>query len=112
VEAEVNRIEYLLTCLAEEHVEAAQRAHKAQRFGVREIQPGQDLTNAERLVREHLEAVAVFEMLLEAGVLPKHSAITDRALIDAKKTKVLEFMRYSAKLGTLVSAQMENGNER
>jgi hypothetical protein len=105
----MNRIEYLLTCLAEEHVEAAHRAHKAQRFGVREIQPGQDLTNAERLMREHLEAIAVFEMLLEAGALPRHSVIADRALIDAKKAKVLEFMRYSAKLGTLVDVEFRLG---
>jgi hypothetical protein len=108
----MNRIEYLLTCFGEECAEAAQRASKASRFGVREIQPGQDLTNAERLIREHLEAVAVVEMLQEAGALPIYGEMARQALIDAKKAKVIEFMRYSAKLGTLVNVQTENGNDR
>lgn len=99
----MNRNEYLLTCLAEEHVETAHCAHKAQRFGLREIQFGQDLTNAERLVREHLEAVAVFEMLQEAGVLPRYDAAAYRALVEAKKGRVHAFMDYSERLGTLTS---------
>lgn len=106
----MNRNEYLLTCLAEEHVETAHRAHKAQCFGLREIQSGQDLTNAERLVREHLEAVAVFEMLQEAGVLPRYDAVAYRALVDAKKDRVHAFMDYSERLGTLTSRARVTGS--
>jgi len=42
----LNRAEYLLSVLAEECCEVAQRATKAQRFGLREIQPDQPFNNA------------------------------------------------------------------
>lgn len=45
----MNKVEYLLACLAEEAVEVAQRATKAMRFGCNEVQPGQPLCNVQRI---------------------------------------------------------------
>ena len=52
--------QYLLTCLAEECGEVAQRCTKALRFGINEIQPGHEATNYARLWGElcDLQAVA------------------------------------------------------
>lgn len=57
------------------------------------------LANHEYLVRELNDQLAVVEMLQDAGVpLP---GIGDRAAINAKKQRVLEFMEYSVKRGKL-----------
>lgn len=44
--------QYILTKIAEEASEVAQRALKAAQFGPDQIEPGQELTNAERLIEE------------------------------------------------------------
>jgi len=89
----VTKIQHLLTCLAEECAEVAQRVSKAQRFGLQEVQPGQPLNNAERIVKELNDLWAVVEMLDLCHV--------DRAAIEEKKRKVTQFMEYAAKCGTL-----------
>lgn len=48
----MNHEQYHLGKIAEEAVEVAQRALKAQQFGLLEIQDGQSLTNLERLIGE------------------------------------------------------------
>ncbi|RDT14077.1 hypothetical protein, partial [Escherichia coli] len=48
----LNETQYLLDVLSEECNEIAVRASKAIRFGLDEIQPGQSLTNAQRLALE------------------------------------------------------------
>lgn len=45
----MKRHEHLLSILAEECCEVGQRVSKALRFGLDEVQPGQDLSNAERI---------------------------------------------------------------
>ena len=95
---EVNRTEYLLACLAEEAVEVAQRATKAMRFGCDEVQPGQELSNTQRIRQELSDLIAVAEMLEEAGV-PVLPLEVDA--IDRKKAKVAAFMEYSRSCGTL-----------
>lgn len=60
----MNRTEHLLWVLAEECAEVAQRASKAARFGLDEVQPGQALTNEERLWQEMCDLCAVGEMLI------------------------------------------------
>ncbi len=42
----------LLTILAEECCEVAVRVSKSLRFGLKDVQPGQELNNAQRLARE------------------------------------------------------------
>lgn len=94
----MNRIEHLLTILGEECNEIGQRASKALRFGLSEIQPGQPLTNAERIVEEYADLQGVIEMLVDEGKL----VIGDlRAAIDAKKAKIEEHLLFSANCGTL-----------
>lgn len=96
----MNAIEYLLTCLAEEAGEVVQAACKAGRFGVTDAHPDRNLLpNNEYIVRELNDQLAVVEMLRDAGVpLP---GIGDRAAINAKKQRVLEYMEYSVKRGKL-----------
>lgn len=96
----MNKIEHLLTILTEECVESAQRATKAIRFGLEEIQPGQPEDNRRRLEREMAEAVAVFEML---GLRIRDE---DKAV---KREKVEKFMAYSRELGTLRNTETISG---
>lgn len=51
----------LLTILAEECCEVGQRVSKALRFGLMEIQPGQPLSNAERISEELGDLLATAE---------------------------------------------------
>lgn len=95
----MNRIEYLLACLAEEGCEIGQRATKAQRFGITETQPNHDSDNTERLVGEINDLLGVVELLHDHGI--DMASVGDRAAISTKKAKVLHFMRYSEELGTL-----------
>ena len=82
--------QYLLTCLAEECVEVAQRADKAIRFGLGEVQPGQPLTNLFRLEEELNDLLGVVTML---GLRTNYEAMI------AKQHRVREYMGYSRKLG-------------
>lgn len=88
----MNTQDYLLICLTEECAEIAQRATKALRFGLDEIQPGQTLNNKERLIQEIADLFGVIEKLeLE---IPK-----DKVL--AKQIKIEKFMKYSKQIGRL-----------
>jgi len=89
----MNRTEHLLTILAEESAEVAQRATKALRFGLDEVQPDHVWNNRERIVQELNDLWAVAEMLGICRV--------DRIAIDRKKAKVEAFLEYSKKCGTL-----------
>jgi len=92
--------EYLLVCLAEECVEVAQRATKALRFGLDEVQPGQELTNKQRLLYELCDLQAVVERLINESLLPD-DMLQCQSMIDAKNAKLDKFIEYSRKLGTL-----------
>lgn len=94
----MNRTEHLLCCLAEEAAEVAHRVSKALRFGLTEIQPGQDLTNAQRIGQEFHDMLAIVELLEEAGALDRPS---DTHAIDRKRNKVLAYMEYAEQCGTL-----------
>ncbi len=93
--------ENLLVILAEECAETAQRADKALRFSMEEIQPEQTLSNAERIVYEFNDIYSVMELLLEAGMINR---IIDREAIDLKKEKIKKYLEYSKSLGTVNSA--------
>lgn len=97
----MNRTEHLLSILAEECAEVAQRASKALRFGLREIQPGQPYTNAERMYREFYDLAAMFEMLEEGGSIGRPSAETRDEHVNGKKAKVEKFLELSFECGTL-----------
>lgn len=94
----MNRTEHLLSCLAEECAEVAQRVSKALRFGLDEVQPGQPLTNAQRIGQEFADLLAVVEMLEDEGAMDRP---TDTHAIERKKAKVLAFMEYAEQCGAL-----------
>jgi hypothetical protein len=96
----MNRKEHLLTILGEECNEVAQRCSKALRFGLTEVQPGQDLNNAERIRAEYIDLLAVMRMLAEEGYI---KPVTDADLPDMedKRQKVEKFLDYSRAMGTL-----------
>ncbi len=102
----MTRTEHLLTMLAEECAEVAQRASKAVRFGPNEIQPGQGGTNAVCIHLEFADLLAVYEMLHEDAVIFARGFTPDghmRELMGAKKAKVEKYLAYSAECGTLAA---------
>jgi hypothetical protein len=102
-EGVVNSTEHLLTCLAEECAEVAQRVSKALRFGLPEVQPGQEFTNEERIRHEIWDLYGVVELLEEVGVLEQRSFVVTEQAIQAKKEKIRKFMAYARERGTLSS---------
>lgn len=90
--------EHLLTILIEECNETAHRATKALRFGLEEIEPGQLRTNAERIVYEFNDIVAMMELLHAEGCL---SNVFDGVSAGLKKIKVEKYLMYSKECGTL-----------
>lgn len=59
----------LLTILMEECGEVVQRCSKALRFGLLEVQPGQELTNATRLAHEIGDVLKMVEVLEVADAI-------------------------------------------
>lgn len=102
----MTRTEHLLACLAEECDEVGQRVMKALRFGLTEVQPGQDKTNAERIAEELTDLVAVLEMLHDAKALPPLGMMPERW---RKHEKVEKYLRYSASLGRLTAEDLTSG---
>jgi len=91
----MNTTEQLLVCLSEECAEVAQEVSKALLFGLSEIKPGQPLTNAERVRREFVDLLAVYEILEMEGRLPRIFDFIDFGP-DAleKQKKVRAYMKY------------------
>lgn len=88
----MNDREHLLTILSEECAEVAQRASKAIRFGLYEVQPGQPKNNKWRLEQELADLMATAEILgLEVRVADKV----------AKLEKLKKYMGYAREVGTL-----------
>lgn len=96
----MTRTQYLLICLMEEAAEVQQRASKALRFGLDEIQPGQELSNEQRLIGEMHDFAAVASMLAVEGIVKPDKEGGENAS-QAKRKKVEKFMRYSLDLGVL-----------
>jgi hypothetical protein len=95
----MKKTEYLLVVLAEEGAEVAQRASKAIRFGLLEVQPGQEETNVRRLERELADVMATAELL---GLKVRDE---DKA---AKREKLKKYMGYSQQIGTLENQKVEH----
>ena len=84
--------QYLLTVLGEECAEVAHRTSKAIRFTMEEVQPGQQVSNRERIEGELSDLMAVAGMLgLEVSA----------DLMAAKEKKVRKYMDYSRERGVL-----------
>jgi len=80
----------LLTILAEECCEVAQRCTKALRFGTSEIQPGQNLSNSERIEMELGDVKAVIRRLADMGIIYFESI--DRNAV-AKQPKLNKYLQ-------------------
>ncbi len=89
--------EYLLVCLSEELSESAQEVGKCLRFTCNDKHPSKPHTNLEGLSKEFSQVIAVLELLAEEGVNVK----IIQSEIDDKKKRLLEYARYSKKLGAL-----------
>lgn len=98
----LTKTEYLLDVLMEECAEVIQRASKAIRFGLHEVQPGQTKDNSQRLVEEYCNLLITFEGLVqEASIYCEGNIFAE--LTTAKKVKLAEFMNYSQQLGILTN---------
>lgn len=105
----MTRDEHLLVIFAEECAEVAQRVSKALRFGLTEIEPGQKLTNAQRIVSEMNDLTAVYNMIAGPAVAPnsKFTGLFDGKpeewfeAMRIKQQKVSKYLLYSATCGTL-----------
>lgn len=95
----MTRTEYLLFSLAEECAEVAQRASKAARFGLTEVQSGQPLDNAQRIMDELEDIRVIVELLRNDGHLSIGPIESER--FAAKIAKVEKYMKYAEQCGTL-----------
>jgi len=95
----MNKVEYLLTKVAEEAGEVSQIAMKCMQFGTDEVYQLIGKSNAERLREEFNDVYAVMQMLVAEGVI--QNPLIDKDYIKAKKLKVKKYMGYSQSLGTL-----------
>lgn len=91
--------EHLLTLLSEECAEVSQRASKAIRFGLLEVQDGQKMDNAERVVDEFHDLIAVILIMERRGIVPH--AFPSEEEIEVKIKKKLEFIELAKKFGTI-----------
>jgi len=95
----MNTKEHLLTCLAEECAEIQQAVSKALRFGLDDGYPGADTTNAKDIAREYVDLVAVIDLCREHGIIGQPG--DSKAMYDAKRERVKQFMRYARERGAL-----------
>lgn len=82
----MNHLEHLLSIVGEECNEVGQRCSKAARFGMDEIQPGQSLTNSERILQEFNDLVGAMELLYSKPV----QELLNQDQIAQKKASCLE----------------------
>jgi NTP pyrophosphatase (non-canonical NTP hydrolase) len=98
----MNRNEHLLTSAAEEAVEVAQRLTKALRFGLRETQEGQNLTNAARIREELADLRTLLAMIEEENGLDFYGHEDwFRQHQQRKREKVERYLDLAEREGTL-----------
>lgn len=94
-------IEHLISCLGEEGAEIAQDCSKINRFGLHDTNclelTGPD--NAQRLVNELNDLLAVAQILVRMEVIPIDWQCEEKQ--SAKRAKVLNFMQYAREKGTI-----------
>lgn len=93
----MTRTEHLLVILSEECAEVAQRCTKALRFGLHEVEPGQDRTNAQRIADEMGDLIGMWEKLKDEGIIVNFEP--NQPFL--KRLKVEKFLTYSHTMGTL-----------
>jgi len=93
----MNVQEHLLVCLAEECGEVTQAVTKILRFGLMDMKPGTNCTNARKLYDELCDIETLCKMLKEAQVIGGMPVPTT-----AKENKVLDHIVIARKLGTIL----------
>lgn len=82
----------LLTILMEECMEAAIRASKMKRFGVLEVQPGQEETNRGRLGMELGDLSYMVDLCMERGLVLSRDIALGR---EQKRKQVAKFLQHN-----------------
>lgn len=99
----MNKEKYLLVKIQEECAEVSQRVAKAIRFGLKEVQKGQDKNNLERLKEEILDLIAAFMVFeVETGIMfndLEFEIYQDTMRLRIERVK--KYMDYSRELGEL-----------
>lgn len=99
--------QFYLTKIAEEASEIAQIALKAQQFGLSEVQPGRDQSNAQRMYGELNDLFAMVHRLGEVsnGEFFFDIGAPDHVAIAKKLGKVEKYLEYSRSLGLVEPAE-------
>ena len=99
----MNRTQMLLLKLMEECNEVSQRCSKAIRFGLDEVQPGQEKNNEQRIVEELLDLFAVLQMLAVENILTSANMEDDKLLneLSNRSARIDKYLNYSKELGIL-----------
>ncbi|WP_179949825.1 hypothetical protein [Burkholderia sp. MSMB1072] len=95
-------VQHCLTKIAEEASEVAKIALKAQQFGLSEVQPGREESNAQRMYAELNDLLAMVNRLRSVSGGEFHF-VPDEEAMDRKRSKVANYLDYSQRLG-LVAA--------
>jgi hypothetical protein len=97
----MNKTQYLLNQASEECAETAQRASKAIRFGLKEVEPGQSLNNEERFWGELIDLFAAIQLLCDDGILTEPDEDFIDKKVAEKQDKIKKMMDYSRHCGQL-----------
>lgn len=99
----MNRIENLLIVAMEESAELSQDISKALRFGMDNYHPADvsKTSNANRIINEYYQLVAVIKQLQKQDILPTFSDEMIEHLCDSKIDDVNKYAKLSKKLGIL-----------
>ncbi len=85
--------EHVLKITEEECSEIAQRISKALRFGLEEVQLGQELNNAQRIMYEYTDLVAMIGLCQTMKLLPK---LTNEEFEKGLRNKLEKVKTYTA----------------
>jgi hypothetical protein len=104
--------QYLLLYLIEEMTECVNRASKAIRFTLQEKEPGQDLTNEERLIGEIVDVMAVAQMMFDKtnGIMKDVSPEKLEKMLKEKSEKIANMTQKSENLGVIIHANPDSFN--
>ncbi len=94
----MTREEHLLARVAEECGEVAQRAMKAQEFGLQESQKGDYESNEQRLIKEFNDLYAVMQILHEDGYIGE---ILIKGHVEYKRERIEKYLEYAKTIGKL-----------
>ena len=86
----------LLIILMEECAEVQKNAAKMLRFGVEDAQPGQNLTNRERLSLEVADVLAVLKVCVGAGLVEDQHGEAIYARMGVKLDKLQRYMQHGS----------------